>query len=101
MATPHADEELIFQRALKLDADERSAEAVKLLAPLMARLDNPRHLFAYAQCLIRAGVDWKEVVSCLRAMVQYLMKPSSGCASMQFDVSVESGSPAAPACFQR
>ena len=41
MATPHADEELIFQRALKLDADERSAEAVKLLAPLMARLDNP------------------------------------------------------------
>jgi hypothetical protein len=59
-------DERTFQKALKLDEDERSAEAVKLLAPLVARRDNPRHLLAYAQILIRAGADWKEAVSCLR-----------------------------------
>ena len=62
-----SNEEKMFQKALKLDQDGRPAEAVELLAPFAVRRDNPRHLLAYAQCLTRAGGDWKEAVSCLRS----------------------------------
>lgn len=67
MANTVPDEEKTIQRALELDTDERSAEAVKLLAPLIVRRDNPRYLVAYATCLIRAGGAWREAVDCLRA----------------------------------
>lgn len=67
MGSAAPDEEKHFQRALDLDAEERSAEAAKLLAPLAARRDNPRYLLAYATCLRNAGGSWKECVECLRA----------------------------------
>lgn len=69
MANPLPDEEKTFQRALELDAEDRSAEAVKLLAPLIVRRDNPRYLLAYATCVNRAGGPWKAAVGCLRAVL--------------------------------
>lgn len=66
MSSTVSDEEKIFQRALELDADERSLEAAKLLAPLIVRRNNPRFLVAYATFLVRAGGPWNEAVDCLR-----------------------------------
>ncbi|GAB2583268.1 hypothetical protein GCM10027034_14260 [Ramlibacter solisilvae] len=65
--SPLSDEEKLFQAALDLDEAGRSAEAVKLLKSLVESRENPRHLLAYAQCLVRAGGDWKEAVACLQA----------------------------------
>jgi len=67
MTSAGPNEEKTFQRALELDADERSSEAVKLLTPLIVRRDNPRILITYATCLIRAGGPWNEAVDCLRS----------------------------------
>jgi tetratricopeptide (TPR) repeat protein len=61
------NEEKTFQRALELDADERSSEAAKLLIPLIVHRDNPRYLLAYATFLLRSDGSWKEAVDCLRA----------------------------------
>ncbi|MDP3832975.1 MAG: hypothetical protein Q8Q82_03360 [Hydrogenophaga sp.] len=67
MNSAGSDQEKTFKAALALDEEGRSSEALKLLQPLVACRDNPRHLLAYAQCLVSAGDDWKGAVGCLRA----------------------------------
>jgi tetratricopeptide (TPR) repeat protein len=60
------DQEKAFKTALAMDDDDRPAEALKVLKPLVQPRDNPRYLVAYAHCLVRADGDWKEAVACLR-----------------------------------
>lgn len=74
------DQEKSFQAALALDEEGRSSEALKVLEPLVLRRDNPRYLVAYAQCLVRAGGDWRAAADYLRAALsiepKYLEGPS-------------------------